>query len=87
MLSLFYLNLSKLSDEKLIQGGYIGHSVGLLPQYIFLAFLIYASITTYKHRIFEGQFSQSPRFGRFVDKMLSLIMLISILIFTIKHWP
>lgn len=87
MLSLFYLRLSQLSYQELVQGRYIGYGIGLLPSYIFWIFLIYASITTYRHSVFEEQFSQSPQFGRFVDKIVSVAMPILILMMIVREWP
>lgn len=85
-LIIFYINLSGLSNEELIHGGY-GGSLGLLPQYLFLNFLVYASVVTYTKGIFEEQFGQSSQFGKFIDKMLSITMLIAILAFVLRYWP
>jgi hypothetical protein len=85
MITMFYIKLSQLSENKLEAGGYIGFT--LWVDFCFWLFLIYASITTYKYSVFEEQFSQSPQFGRFIDKIVSMTIPMMTVIMIILEWP
>jgi F0F1-type ATP synthase assembly protein I len=87
LLSVFYFNLSQLSRDELLKGGYIGGSIGLLPSCLFLLFAVYGSVATYRSGVFEEQFIQTPQIGRFIDRVIPMVVLTSILGLVIRNWP
>lgn len=82
-LVLFYLQLSTFSQEELIAGDYIGFN--LIVDFCFITFLIIGSLMTFESRNFQKQVGGF--LGRLLDRVIPILMLLSIFFLLLKVGP
>lgn len=85
LLSAFYLKLNRMGSEYIKKT----HSVAfyLKWDYILLILFIYLAIAIVKSGSFEIYLEKSPTVGRFIDRLISLILLLDIFLMVFNHWP